>query len=272
MSFESNPVGNTPTEATPSVTPAPASNTGAPVAAAPTTPEAAHPQTPATGATGYAQVPSYRLREIRDQYEARLAQVQSASQSELEKLQKQIQALVGVAPQQSTPEAEVRKQFGGLYPGLSKLEERAAQIEMLLERAGDLETQTQHYWQTYGRQTLDNLFSKASATLGSELTPQGKDVLRSAFIGFVQSSPENQERYSNDPSIVDDFIKVFSSGLIDPVRRSATVNTANRVPGALPQDSPAGAPRTTPPPQLNGLDERANAAWAFYKQNARSQE
>lgn len=260
----------TPAEATPSATPAPASNPVAPADTAATNPVATSPST--TTQPGQATVPSYRLREIRDQYEARLQQTQAQSQAEMAKLQAQIQALVGVAPPQNSPEAEVRKQFGGLYPGLSKLEQKAAQLEALLERAGDLETQNQHYWQSYGRQTLDNLFSKAATTLGAPLSQEGKSVLHSAFVGWVQSSPENQERYASDPSIVDDFVKVFTAGLIDPVRRASTVSTAARVPGNIPQDTPAGAPRSSPPPQMSGLDDRANAAWAFYKQNARPQE
>lgn len=159
----------------------------------------------------------------------------------------------------------IRKQFGGIYPGLSKLEERAAQLEQLLERSGDFESQTEHYWQSYGRQTVDRLFQKASEAIGTPLTDEGKRFLHSSFVGFVQSSPENSERYSMDPTIVDDFLRVFSSSIIDPSRRQATATVMNRAPQGLPQDTPSGAPVFPGAPKPQNLDDRSALAWATFQ-------
>jgi hypothetical protein len=261
-----------PAEATSSA-PAPAATPQAtPVAATPATPQA-----PATGAAptapeGY--VPSYRLRETREaavreaqqQWAAREAEIRS----ETERYRQQLHALVGATPSSQNPEIDaIRTQFGQLYPGLSKLEERAQQLQDMLERSGDLESQNAHYWTTYGRQTMDRLFAQAQESLGAPLTDEGKRQLHAAFTGFVQSSPELSARYANDPSLVQEFWKQFTSSFIDPVRRTAAAAVVNRAPGALPQDTPSGAPRAAGAPQLTSLDDRVNAAWATYEQTKR---
>lgn len=252
----------------------------APTPATPATPAAtpAIPnvsQTPATGAPeGY--VPSYRLRETREAAlrEARelLSGAEQRYQTQLAEMQQKIAALAGFAPQQNDPQVDaVRQQFSKLYPGLAKIEQRAADIERFIERAGDLEAQTSHYWQNYGRQQVDRLTSLAQDSIGVPLNEEGKRVLVQSFIGFVQSSPEMTARYEEDPTLVEDFWKSYQSNFIDPVRRSNAANLAQRVPQGLPQDTPSGAPRATPAPQMNGLDERANAAWTYFN-NLRNQQ
>lgn len=244
-----------PAQATPSAT-------AAPVAAA--TPQAT-PQAPATGVPE-AMVPSYRIRETR---EAALREAQTRYESQLSteraesaRWKSQLQALVGVTPPANPEVDAVRSQFAKLYPGLAKMEEKAAVMEQLLERSGDLEAQTQHYWASYGRQTMDRVFTQASEALGGNLSEEGKRQLHASFTGWVSSSPELSARYASDPTIVDDFMKQFTSNFIDPVRRAASAGVVQRVPGALPQDSPSGTPRTTAAPAFANLDERVAAGWA----------
>ena len=260
----------TPSAATPAE-PAPAAIQQ--TSAQPATP--ATPQAPATGAQATGPegwVPSYRLREAG---EAAFRRAQTESQAEIarikqeaEQYKRQLHSLVGVS-QPADPQVDaVRQQFAQLYPGLSKMEDRAAQLEQLLERAGDLESQTNHYWQSYGRQAMDRLFTHAATSLGTPLTDEGKRALHASFTGFVQSSPELTERYANDPTLVEDFWKAFSSSFIDPVRRTASAGVVGRAAGsmALPQDAPSGAPRVGPAPQPQNLDERAANAWVQYQQ------
>lgn len=249
----------------------PAAATPAASAAPAATPQAAQP--PATGGPGEGWVPSYRVRETREaalrESQSQWATKEAEYQSQLKQIQSQLHALVGVQPQQNPEIAAVRGQFGQLYPGLSKIEERANEILGILERSEGLEEQNKHYWQSYGRQTMDRLFTHAQESLGSPLTDEGKRQLHAAFTGFVQSSPELEARYSNDPSLVQDFWKQFTSSFIDPVRRTASAAVAGRAPQALPQDTPGGAPRVSPAPAVGNLDERSAAAWAMYQQNAR---
>jgi hypothetical protein len=113
---------------------------------------------------------------------------------------------------------------------------------------------------------MDRLFEQAQTSLGGPLTDEGKRTLHAAFTGFVSSSPELTARYINDPTIVQDFWKAFNSSFIDPARRMASATVANRAGTALPQDTPGGAPRATPGPKLESLDERVAAGWALYNQ------
>lgn len=262
------PGGATPTPSAPAAAPTSAAS----AQSAPATPSAQTPA-PATGAPeGW--VPSYRVRETREaaqrEYQTQMSELEGRYKAELDRVQAQIRSLVGVNPPANPEVDAVRSQFASLYPGLAKMEDRAAQLEQLLERAGDLESQTTHYWTTYGRQTMDRLFDHAATTIGAPLTDEGKRALHSAFTGFVQSSPELTARYAQDPTIVEDFWNVFSSSFIDPARRTATASTVGRVAGAIPQDAPSGSVRTAAaaPPKPADLDERTNMAWALYNQKA----
>ena len=271
---------NTPSPAAEPATPAPFTPTPAtpatpsPYVAAPTTPTA--PQAPATGVPeGY--VPSYRLRETREAAlrEARglLSSAEERYQAQIADMQQKMAVLAGFAPPNpNDPQVDaVREQFSKLYPGLAKMEQRSADIERYIERAGDLEAQNSHYWQTYGRTQVDKLVGLANESIGVPLNEEGKRVLVNSFIGFVQSSPEMTARYEQDPSLVVEFWKSYQSNFIDPVRRNSAASMAQRAPQGLPQDTPSGAPRATPAPQMNGLDERANAAWTYFN-NLRNQQ
>lgn len=237
-------------------------------AAAPATPTASPSGATPTAPEGY--VPSYRLREANEAAERRHAAAYAAKEAAAEvrykEMERKFQALAGFTPPPDPEVRAVRDQFGNLYPGLAKLEDRAADLERLIERAGDLESQTQHYWQTYGRQNMDKLFSLAQESLGAPLGDEGKRQLHAAFTGFVQSSPELTARYANDPSIVEDFFKQFTSSFIDPVRRAASATVVGRVAGAIPQDTPGGAPRATPIASGGSLDDRVATAWAAFNQ------
>lgn len=275
MLWESEADGGAATP-TPAAAPAPAAATGSQSPAAPA-PQAATPpaaQAPATGAPeGW--VPSYRIRETREaavrEARADFDREMAGIRAEAERYKSQLHSLVGVTPPKDPEVQGVRDQFGKLYPGLQSLEEKAEQLQALIERAGDLETQNQHYWQSYGRQTMDRLFEHASKSLGAPLTDEGKRSLHSSFVGFVQSSPELQSRYSTDPSLVEEFWQAFTSSFIDPARRVAAANVSGRAGGtAIPQDRGGAIAPVTPGPKPANLDERAAQAWAKYQQDART--
>lgn len=214
-------------------------------------------------------VPSYRIRETREQA-IREAQSQwQAREAEyaarIDQVQRQLHALVGVAPDVNPEETAVRNQFGKLYPGLAQLEQRAQDLLGVVDRSGDLENQNKHYWTEYGRQRTDRLFENASKSLGAPLSAEGKKALLSAFYGFVSSSPEIQERYQQDPTLVDEYWSYFANNFIEPVRRSASATVENQVTQRqIPRDTPGGIPQVTAPPKPKNLDERMENAWAQY--------
>lgn len=247
-------------------------DTPAPAPVAPAAPAApAFQPAPQAGPDRSDWVPPYRLRETREaavrQANQEFATREAALRAETERYRSQLHSLVGVTPPADPEISSIKGQFSKLYPGLSKMEERADAIDALIERSQDLQAQTDHYWRSYGQQSIDRLFAQAEASLGSPLTEEGKKQLHASFTGFVSSSPELTARYANDPSIVNDFWKQFTSSFIDPVRRTASAGVLNRAPGALPQDSPSGAPRVSPGPQPQSLDERVSLGWSLYNQN-----
>lgn len=261
---------------TPAVSDTPATSaptiTSAPVSAPQTTP-AVQTQPPATG--GEATVPSYRLRQQREQYEQRIAQQHTQyqqTQAELEQMRRQLHSLVGVTPPANPQEDTIRQQFSGLYPdSLAKLAnpEVVAKLLQYVEKAPDFEAQTNHYWSTYTNQNLNQLYAKAEETYGRPVGPMGKETLRASLIAYLNSDSERADRYNNgDPTIVNDFWKAYSSELIDPIRRTATASVVDRVPQGLPQDSPS-VPRTSAPSQPANLDERVNMAWSQFNKAVR---
>lgn len=263
---------STPADATPSAPASPVATPQVP-ASQPAIPATTTPVQGVPPQEGW--VPSYRIREAREaavrQANEESARREAAIRAEADRYRSQLHSLVGVSAPPDPERQAVRDQFGRLYPGLTKIEERANEILGILERAGDLEAQNSHYWESYGRQQVNNLFEKAATSLGSPLTDEGKRALHSAFTGFVSSSPELTDRYANDPTLVDEFWTTFSSSFIDPARRAATATVAGRAAASfgLPQDTPSGAPRPSPVPGPQTLEERANVAWAMYNQNKR---
>lgn len=252
-----------PAEATPAATPAPAAATS-PASASP----AATPQATPVPATEdrSSWVPPHRLRETRDaairQANEQFAGREASIRAEAERYRAQVLALTGVTPPPNPEVAAVREQFSQLYPGLAKLEDKAGMFERLAAQAEQLEQQTGHYWQQYGQQTMNRLFDHASQSIGTPLTDAAKQQLHASFVGYVQSSPEATARYTNDPTIVEDFWKAFTSNFIDPARRTASATVAGRAGVATPQDTTSGVPRPAGPPAFKSLDERVAAGWA----------
>lgn len=264
--FVSGDVASSTPTATPTPTPATPGASASPVATPQGTPASATPSPAVEDRSNW--VPPHRIRETREaavrQAQQEFAQREAAVRAEAERYRAQVMALTGVTPPPDPGVQAVKDQFGQLYPGLAKMESRAEQLEQLLARAGDLEAQNGHYWEQYGRQTMNKLFDHAQASIGTALTDAAKAQLHSSFVGYVQSSPELTARYANDPTIVEDFWKNFTSSFIDPVRRTASAAVAGRASVQLPQDTPGGMPRSTPVAGPKTLDERATAAWAQY--------
>ena len=244
----------------------------------PAAPVTAIPQTGSVTAptpqSSEGMVPSYRIRETREaalreaqgQWQAREAEYNAR----LEQVQRQLHALVGVAPDENPEATAVKSQFEKLYPGLAAMEKRSQELLGVVERSGDLETQNKHYWTEYGRQRMDRLFDHAAKSLGAPLNAEGKRALHSAFYGYVTSSPEIQERYQQDPTLVDEFWSYFANNFVEPVRRTASATVENNVTQRqIPRDTPGGVPLVTTPSKPKDLDERMTNAWAQYQQTKR---
>ena len=273
MSDFASDLTNTPTPATGAPAEPAATPTPVPAVVATATPLAT-PQAPAIGAPPVEpswlkgrldETRSTTMRQAEQYYAQQMAQREAAYKAQLDQVQTQLRALVGVTPPANPEIDAVRQQFGQLYPGLSRIEERANEIMEVLERAGDLESQTNHYWTAHGRNTINRLFEKASESLGAPLTEDGRRQLHSAFSGYVASSPELTDRYANDPTLVDDFWKAFTSSFVEPVRRASSAAVIDRTRTPLPANAPSGSPTIQQAPKPDGLDQRAAQGWAMYQ-------
>lgn len=263
-----------PTPATPSVdsTPAPAIQ-GAPTPSGTPGSPAVPAQAPATGVPeGY--VPSYRLRETREaaqrEYQRAIAERDAAYQREVAEWRQKAQALAGFGPQPDPEVETVKSQFAKLFPGLARLDEsKVDAILQLLDRAGDLEAQTDHYWRSYASSAVSRLFSVAEQDLGQALTDEAKATLQAQFTGYIQSDPRLINMYASDPTFVERYWKAFSSNFIDPVRRISAAGAQTRAQAPLPQDGRGGIPATAPAVKPQGLEDRVNLAWETYNRTKR---
>jgi hypothetical protein len=262
------PSGNPTATVSDNTVPTPATATPvAPPTGVPASP-AAPAQPPATGGVPPGYVPSFRIRETRDQYEAKLAQVESQRNAEIERLTKQVQALTGVTPQNRSEEEVIREQLFKVVPDLKELIAMREQLAAIASQKDDFQQQTQHYWDTYNRTQMDRLYKAASASFdGQPLSDSQKAYIKSSFVGWASSDPQLADRYQTDPTLVDQFWKEFSSSFIDPVRRGATVTATGRAASNLPQDTPSGGLRTGgAPPEPADLDGRVDRAWQAFTQ------
>lgn len=270
MSFDPN----TPAAATPAVsqpaTPAapvtPSAATPAP-SATPATP--ATPSTPAEDRSNW--VPPYRLREVSTKAEQQLAQLRATAEAEKAALQRQLQALTGVLPPQNPEIDQVRNQFKEVFPDHDWVGSQRAQIEELLSLKEELKAAMQYQWASHNRSAINSLYTDAEKTYGQPLNEDAKHQLGAQFIGYLQANPEEYEVYKTDPTqVTGRFWKGFTDRFISPIQRQNTVNTLNRIPGAIPQDTPSGSVPVSSPLKPQTQDERLAAALATYKQNQKT--
>jgi hypothetical protein len=205
---------------------APGDNVGAPAPSAPVAPVS--PQ------FSYKEdrsnwVPSHVGRQQSEKFAAERAQIQAQLQFERER----VAALSGTKFQApADPEQDgIRAQFAKLYPGLAKMESMAEKFEKIAAFDFDgLKQSQEQSWTAHGNQVLQTLATKVKAAYGgAELTPKALKRITTAFVHEVRDEPEMRDRYdAGDLTIIDDFIKDYTSGVLDPYRRSTSAAAAPR--------------------------------------------
>lgn len=213
-------------------------------------------------------VPPHRLREINErarQYEQQLY---------LER--QRVAALSGVQPPAAPEDPEaaaIRTQFEKLYPGLAKLNKMADKLEKFGEiDPQELTSSQEHYFTVLGQQTLSRLDQRVAEVIGAEPTGFARQALHVAFGAFVRHDPENANRYAaQDPKLLDDFLKEYQNGILDPYRRRITTATAprNEAVKRLPRGGNSSAIAAGGPakPAPTDSDEFHRAAFSAFSQN-----
>jgi hypothetical protein len=207
-------------------------------------------------------VPSYRLREVTERYR-QLEQAALAMQQRLQAVEAQSRA-TGQPVDQET--RAIRDQFRKIFPNLAALDEfDPDQLRGLLQQAPAQQQQWEQYWHNVGTNALRSLQAKVSEVYGEKIDPVTRSIFENAFISWVERDPEAQQRYlSQDPSLVDDYWKKATAAVLDPIRKNAAAQVAQRAEriGRLPS-----VPRSTTaigqpkPPKPKTEDDLHDAAW-----------
>ena len=256
---------NTPAAATPAAPVSPTS-VSEPVAQQTIPVAPASPATPATPSEDRSNwVPPYRLREATQRHEQQLAAERAQWQAQQVELTKRIQALAGVAPSENQQFDDIRNQFKQVFPDQDWVGGQRAAIEELIQLKDELKASMQAQWESHNRHAMNMLYKDAETTYGTPLTEDAKRTLGASFVGYLQSNPDAYSRYQSDPSVASEFWKAFSDRFVDPARRQAVVNTAQRIPNNLPQDSPSGIVQPGQAPKAQSQDELLRQALDVYK-------
>jgi hypothetical protein len=235
---------------------APGDTSGAPAPSAPVVPSA-----PVAPQFSYKEdrsnwVPSHVVRDSTAKAEKQRAQFEAQLQFERER----VAALSGVKIQsQPDPESDaVRAQFAKLYPGLAKMEAMADKFEKIAGFDFDgIKNSQEQVWVARGNQVLSTLADKVKAAYGgAELSPKALQRISSAFVSEVNDDADMRARYENgDMSIIEDFIKDYTSGILDPYRRSTSAAAAPRqFASKLPRGGGSSAVVGNKPPSLKPSD------------------
>jgi len=207
-------------------------------------------------------VPSYRLRQATERYR----QLEAYAMQLREQLEQRAAPQAAPQQQDDPQTAAIREQFKKLFPNLARFEEmNPDQLRGLLEAAPQHQQQWEQYWTNVGQNSLRTLQSKITEVYGEKVDPVTRGVFESAFIAFVERDPEARQRYlSQDPQLVEDFWKKTTAAVLDPVRRNASAQVAQRVDRAqrlpsVPRSTNAiGTPR---PPKPKTEEDMHEAAW-----------
>lgn len=227
--------------------------TGAPAPGAPATgtPAAAAPGSGAPADTPPAK--SYTYKEDRSNWVP--SHVVRQRSQELEKLrrdyetaQQRVAALSGVQMPKPAmnPEFEaVRNQLFQVAPELKDVFENLELLKELKglnlkDSLGRINGFVEQSWAERGSGTLRSLNEKVKAAYGgAEIAPKQMARIGRAFIGELEDDADLRARYeAGDPSVIDEFVKDLTGGLLDPYRRSTAAaaqpnrDAARRLPRA----------------------------------------
>lgn len=212
----------------------------APSAPAPGAPSGGQPSAPAPGAPAPVTPPApsgFTYKEDRSNWVP--SHVVRQRTQELETLRREneiarqrVAALSGVTiPTPPNPEHDtIRQQFSQLYPGLAKLEAIADKLEKAGQFDYDgIQQSQQQVWVQRGTEVLSRVAQAAKdAYGGADLPPKTLGRIQRAFVSEVAEDPDMKARYeSGDMSIIDDFIKDYTAGVLDPYRRSTATQVQN---------------------------------------------
>ena len=220
------PAGSPPAPAAPPAAP-PGGSSSAPAPGAP----AGAPPAPPPGFT-YKEdrsnwVPSHVVRQNTER--ARTLEQELAIE------RSRVAALSGVkppAPPRNPQYDDIRNQMFEVAPELKDLIELKDKLKELtgldLNEIRSIRESQSQSWVAHGNQTLRTLADKVKEAYGgADLSPKAVQRIARAFVAEVGEDPELQARYEGgDMTIIDEFLRDYTGGILDPYRRSGAAAAA----------------------------------------------
>lgn len=159
------------------------------------------------------------------------------TQSEVDRLNKQISALVGTkVPDAKTSERdELRNLILEAMPEFGS-DKTSAAAEEVKELKAALQFLQKQHWTTHATTAVSGMLGRAKEGFKRDLAPEAERILHLAFSSFVQSDEDLTNRFMDgDPTLVDEFYSLVDKGFIQPVTATTTTTRAGQKVAALPK-------------------------------------
>lgn len=270
------PPTETPAPAPPS-TPAPTSSTAAPTGTAPV--NAGAPQPPAQKP----EPPQYRFDQVisqRDGFKTKATTLEA----ENTRLKQQIAQTLGIpSGQVSDARTEgIKEELLKIFPQLKTLGGLSdEQLQQLLQTPGQV-AQTNDFvqrgYQKHANQVVKDIVGKVNEALGSDLSDRATKNLRSAFASFIeeeairsqqQGGPTDtfQKYLDGDEGLIEAFAKEWVDDYVEPAKRRATAQAAQRTNVRVPDSKGRGQmTQVVKPQKFESWDDRLDYAAKLAKE------
>lgn len=200
-------------------------------------------------------------RKARQTLEARIAEIETRSKTELDVERRRIQALTGITPQSPADQeaAEVRARFAQLYPDLAGLsKEDIEAFKELRAQSANLQAATENHWNNHGRVMLGKLGEQVAEAIGSDLNERQLKALTGAYIQAAEADPEFLKRHEQgDETLLAEFSKNWIEDWFEPARRFVTSGQVNRVSRPVPSGRGNARPVVTAKPTIDYKDPKS---------------
>lgn len=264
-----------------SISPAPSETAPVPTEQDPPQPEGAGTEADPTAQQNPAMVPSWRLRQIREQmtqqFQGQMQQTLQQQQTQWQQQQQQalaaqkaehdakVRAFMGLEQPADPAMEEARKKLFQIVPGLEEKlgQQQTPPIEQhpafqgIAERLNAWERVQEQGQVRFGMERRTELQRIAKESLGRDLTGEQQQLLGMQLAGLLQTNRKAQTAFLNDPNFIGDFWKLHNKHFGVPAAKAAAASKKQQATqGTGPQSKPGGSGVPVTKPNELGVDEK----------------
>lgn len=183
---------------------------------------------------------------------------------------KRMAALAGLAPKTETQIAdeELQAAFTAKFPWFGELTpEFLKELKELVSSRKNLDDTTRNHWDNIATRTLNDLETQFLDHIdASEITPTQRQKLNAAFLAWGNGNgPDDlakfKRRYdAEDPKLIGEFLKEFTSDFLMPARRQSAGSAVSRFRPVPSGGRSAAVVSTEPKPKPGNLDSAIDRA------------